>query len=288
MKVQVNNKSSIIHNQELREAITEKRVLFFGGLPHLTLPSKIKSFFLDLFGPFQNIILDTGKIVRESTKRHQLHQGRGFIIYEDPSNIKNIQKADYYNFEGHLVKVRVALSKYQTKIKQKRIRDTCRRVYLHGFCKRTPYQIIKQTAESFGEVLEISYLQSDFVKKACCFIVFKTPFIALELDGMYVKLCQGVHGRFSQYYSPLINKSQEVGTIKMGSQTLGQKNRLFQKSSFPKQIYSQENSHPKGTSPQLSLGSQDDYGLSNNQIEYRFNYPTRIVYEPEYGYLKLK
>lgn len=109
---QVNQKTPSSYTFELRDAIADKRVLFFGGLPHLTLPSKIKTYFLDLFGPISKIILETRKLVNHQDMRHQLHQGRGFIIFENSSSIQDIQKADYYNFEGHLVKVRAALSKY--------------------------------------------------------------------------------------------------------------------------------------------------------------------------------
>lgn len=39
-----------IQKYELRDAIIEQRVLFFGGFPRYMLPSQIKAYFWDEFG----------------------------------------------------------------------------------------------------------------------------------------------------------------------------------------------------------------------------------------------
>lgn len=119
--------------------------------------------------------------------------------------------AEYHNIEGHLIKLRVALTVFQTRHKNRNIRDENRKLYFSGFNKKLArYKDIKSAVSKYGTIAEISYLNSDSIGQASCFIVFEEQNIAQKLIGLRVQILPGIVGIFSVEYSPLVVNNEEM------------------------------------------------------------------------------
>jgi hypothetical protein len=194
----------------LEKAIQERRVLFFGGLPKYVLPSRIKTFFEDEFGWVDKVLTDSKRVKNKAGEHHQLHRGSGFIVMRYPGSIAHLEFSQHFDFDGHAIKVRVALTSEEARKQGQDIKLRRRKVHLTGFPRTVSVAQISASVKILGTVEEISYIPTDTHGKTSCFIVFSEEYMADKLTGQTIELGRGHKGIFGPAYSPY--ELQKIGS----------------------------------------------------------------------------
>lgn len=193
----------LINDNTLKEAIAQRKALFFGGISRYTPPSKVQQIFFEEFGPVEILFLEERPVPDSPPSRYELHLGRGFVIFTEAKQLEGLTNPKYLSIEGILVKIRVALTKSQTKARQRRVRANNLKLYLSGFSPQIPYKYVRDALRHLGDIAEISYLRGPFVKQACCYAIFTNQDTVKQWDNRQILLMPGVHAFLSISYASL-------------------------------------------------------------------------------------
>jgi hypothetical protein len=104
--------------------------------------------------------------------------------------------------DGFEVKIRLALTEKDSKLKSQHIKQQRRKLHLSDFSGRVSLREIMRAVQPFGTVEEICYIPSDSNKQTSCFVIYREPFIADRLSKVEIELRPGETTRFEVAFSP--------------------------------------------------------------------------------------
>lgn len=167
----------------------EGTLVFFGGIPKLSLRSHLIDYFRQ-FGEVLEIFVDSKSGSRSYHKHYAppVHRGSGFVRFRTKEGPSKVMEQQLHQFEGVQFEVRIPLSKQSKEQRDALIKKENRKLYVADLPNYLSRLELHRFLSSFGPVEQVIYIRCNSIGGVSAFVIFKERDIALSLIGRQIPL----------------------------------------------------------------------------------------------------